>query len=98
MDCRTFRRKHLRFTDAALPPVQAQAMRTHADECEGCGRLHTALRRGLMMVRSLQSVTPSAGFGVRLRAVYSAHATVGDARPQVGARTADFRPRLSLSR
>src|SRR5579862_9034854 len=98
MDCHTFKRQHLLYTDSALPPVEAVAMRTHADECDACGRLHIALRRGLMMARSLRSITPSAGFGARLRAVYSAHATVGDARPQIGARTADLRPRLSLSR
>jgi anti-sigma factor RsiW len=98
MDCQTFRDQHLFYTDSALPPIQAAAMRAHAEACARCAHLHVALRRGLMVVKSLPSITPSAGFGARLRAVYSAHATVGDARPQIGARTADVRPRLSLSR
>jgi hypothetical protein len=98
MDCRTFKRQHLLYTDSALPPIQAAAMRAHTDACVSCARLHFTLRRGLMVMSSLRSVTPSAGFGARLRAVYSAHATVGNACPQVGARTADVRPRLSLSR
>jgi hypothetical protein len=98
MDCDTFRNQHLLYTEAAMPPIEAMAMRAHADACAQCARLHVALRRGLMMVKGLASITPSAGFGARLRAVYSAHATVGDARPQIGARTADVRPRLSLSR
>src|SRR5471030_616393 len=98
MDCQTFRRRHLLFTDSALPPLEAVAMRAHADTCAFCARLHVALRRGLMITKGLRSIAPSAGFGARLRAVYSAHATVDDARPQVGARKADLRPRLSLSR
>src|ERR1035437_1627674 len=97
MDCHAFRRQHLLYTDSALPPVEAAAMRAHADTCVRCARLHVALLRGLMMVKSLPQVTPSAGFGARLRTVYSAHAIARVARPQIGARTADVRPRLSLS-
>src|ERR1035437_825842 len=98
MDCRTFRRQHLLYTDLTLPPGEAAAMRAHADSCAACSRLHVALLRGLMMGRNRTPIAPSAGFGTRLRTVYSAHAIAGDARPQIGARAADVRPRLSLSR
>src|SRR5579871_3568110 len=98
MDCKTFRHQHLLFTESALPLIEAAAMRAHVDTCAACSRLHVALRRGLMITKGLQSIAPSAGFGARLRAVYSAHAIVDGPRPEVGARKADLRPRISLSR
>src|ERR1035437_5804167 len=98
MDCRIFRSQHLDYLDATLPSHQMTAMQAHVTACVCCARLEVALRRGLMIAHSLPSIRPSAGFGARLRAVYSAHATDGDARAQDGTKEKGVRSCLSLPR
>ena len=68
MDCRTFRDNHLAFLDDALAPAELAAMRDHVAECHGCATHDTAVRRGLLLVRNLPSIEPSADFRARLNA------------------------------
>jgi anti-sigma factor RsiW len=68
MDCRTFRSRHLGFVDGVLPDPQVVAMQRHLGECAKCARHDTALRRGLMILRSLPSIEPSPDFQDRVLA------------------------------
>jgi len=68
MDCREFRSKHVAFVDDLLPAVEMDAMQHHATICSRCSRHNTAIRRSLMLVRSLPSIEPSPDFIARLNA------------------------------
>jgi hypothetical protein len=68
MDCREFRDKHVAFVDDLLPEVDMRAMYEHRDVCDRCGRKDTAVRRGLLLIRSLPRVEPSRDFMARLEA------------------------------
>jgi hypothetical protein len=68
MDCRNFRDNHLAFLDDALAPAELAAMREHVAECTSCSTHDTAVRRGLLLVRNLPSIQPSADFSARLNA------------------------------
>src|ERR1019366_46806 len=98
MDGLIFRSQHLDYLDATLPSHQMTAMQAHVTACACCARFEVALRRGLMIAHNLPPIRPSAGFGARLRAVYSAHATGGDAHAQDGTGERGVRSRLSLPR
>jgi len=66
MHCREFRNKHVSFVDDLLSAVDMDAMRQHLDVCVRCSRQDTAIRRSLMLVRSLPSIEPSPDFIARL--------------------------------
>lgn len=68
MDCREFRNKHVAFVDDLLPAVEMDAMQQHVLVCSRCARHNTAIRRSLMLVRSLPSIEPSPDFIARLNA------------------------------
>lgn len=68
MDCREFRNKHVAFVDDLLPAVEMDAMQQHVVVCSRCSRQNTAIRRSLMLVRSLPSIEPSPDFVARLNA------------------------------
>jgi hypothetical protein len=68
MDCREFRNKHVAFVDDLLSAVEMDAMQQHAAICSRCSRQDTAVRRGLMLVRSLPTIEPSSDFVARLNA------------------------------
>jgi hypothetical protein len=68
MDCREFRDKHVAFVDDLLPAVEMDAMQEHVTVCSRCSRQNTAIRRSLMLVRSLPSIEPSPDFIARLNA------------------------------
>lgn len=66
MDCRRFREKHIGFVDDTLPAVEMEEMHRHLAWCGRCSRHDTAVRRGLMLVRSLPQVDVSDGFRAKL--------------------------------
>lgn len=66
MDCLEFRNQYLAFVDQTLPPVAQSAADTHLDSCSMCARHDLAMRRGLLVLRSLPSVEPSSDFFIRL--------------------------------
>jgi len=68
MDCREFRTKHVSFVDDLLSAVEMEAMERHIGVCTRCSRHNTAIRRSLMLVRSLPSIEPSPDFIARLNA------------------------------
>jgi hypothetical protein len=68
MDCREFRNLHLAYADNALSDAELVAMEAHLSECERCARYDTVMRRGLLVLRNLPTVEPSADFRDRLNA------------------------------
>ncbi len=66
MDCLEFRNQYLAFVDQTLPPVAQSAADTHLVSCSICARHDLAMRRGLLVLRSLPSVEPSSDFFIRL--------------------------------
>lgn len=68
MDCRQFRNKHVAFVDDVLPAIDMEAMRRHLTRCPKCSRQDSAVRRGLLLVRNLPTIEPSADFMNRLSA------------------------------
>lgn len=59
---------HVGFVDDTLPGIQMQAMQQHLRACHRCARHDIAVRRGLMVVRSLPMLEPSPDFMERLNA------------------------------
>ena len=51
-----------------MADAELVGMQGHIAECEACSRHDTAIRRGLIIVRNLPRVEPSADFAVRLNA------------------------------
>lgn len=68
MDCHDFKKLHVAFVDDTLPGVDMVAMQRHLAACESCARHDTTVRRGLMLLRSLPPIEPSADFSTRLKA------------------------------
>jgi Putative zinc-finger len=68
MHCSDFRKNHLPFVDGALSDADMVAMQLHLSDCAECARHDTALRRGLLILRNLPPVQPSADFATRLHA------------------------------
>ena len=68
MRCREFQDKHVSFVDDTLPAVEMAAMRAHLEDCPSCARRDAAVRRGLMLARSLPRVECSRDFAQRLEA------------------------------
>jgi len=66
MDCRQFRSKHVAYVDDLLPAVDMAEMLAHVTVCDRCARQDTAIRRSLMIVRSLPAIEPSPDFMARL--------------------------------
>ena len=68
MRCRDFQQKHLAFVDDTLSALDTEAMRGHLEACARCATRDAAVRRGLMLARSLPRVECSADFSTRLEA------------------------------
>jgi hypothetical protein len=66
MDCRAFRENHVGFVDDVLPAVQMEVMHRHLESCARCARHDLAVRRGLLIVRNLPPIEPSADFMAKL--------------------------------
>jgi len=66
MDCREFREKHVGFVDDTLPGIDMEEMQRHLQACPRCSRHDTTVRRGLLIVRNLPRIEPSADFMARL--------------------------------
>lgn len=66
MNCRTFRKSHVDFVDGLLGDKRSAKMYEHLDACGQCGRLDTAVRRGLLVARNLPQIQPSPDFMSRL--------------------------------
>ncbi len=68
MDCREFRERHTPFVDLMCSAFDENEMREHLRDCADCARHDTAIRRSLMLVRSLPTIEVSASFRERLDA------------------------------
>ena len=68
MDCRKFRDQHALFVDERCTALDVFEMRSHMRYCPACARHDIVVRRGLLLMRNLPSIEPSAGFRVRLDA------------------------------
>ena len=66
MTCREFRDLHPAFLDDTLSTNVVVEMQLHLAECVRCSRYDTAIRRGLLVLRNLPAVEPSADFLDRL--------------------------------
>ena len=66
MDCRRFTEHHVAYVDAFLPFAEMEAMHAHLRACPRCARHDTAVRRGLMLARTLPSIHASDDFMARL--------------------------------
>jgi hypothetical protein len=66
MDCRAFRENHVGFVDDVLPAIDMEAMHRHVRSCGRCARHDLAVRRGLLIVRNLPPIEPSADFMSKL--------------------------------
>jgi anti-sigma factor RsiW len=66
MDCRKFRDKHALFVDKLCSELDASEMRSHMRFCPDCARHDTVVRRGIMLMRNLPTIEPSATFNARL--------------------------------
>lgn len=82
MLCREFRDLHPAFLDDTLSAHDLVEMQLHLAECVRCSRYDTAMRRGLMVLRSLPAVEPSADFLDRLNQKLLAAQEV-DARAEI---------------
>ena len=66
MDCRKFRDQHALFMDERCTALDAFEMRSHMRYCPDCQRHDIVVRRGLLLMRNLPTIEPSAGFRDRL--------------------------------
>jgi hypothetical protein len=66
MHCRAFRENHVPFVDDVLPAIDMEAMHRHLQSCARCARHDLAVRRGLLIVRNLPPIEPSADFMSKL--------------------------------
>jgi len=88
MDCRTFRANHLAFLDDTLVEEGLVAMQRHLAECAHCSTHDQAVRRGLVLLRNMPAIEPSADFGTRLAARLRAE-RVAKERAAIAARRVD---------
>src|SRR6185312_12970667 len=66
MICREFRDLHPALLDDTLTAHDVVEMQLHLATCVRCSRYDTAIRRGLMVLRNLPALEPSADFLDRL--------------------------------
>jgi anti-sigma factor RsiW len=66
MTCRQFRSQHTAYVDDLMSSEASRAMRTHLMACPKCASADVAVRRGLMVARSLQPIELSPDFRSRL--------------------------------
>lgn len=66
MNCLDFRNQYLAFVDQTLPLAEQSAAELHLITCSACARHDLVMRRGLVALRNLPTVQPSADFYARL--------------------------------
>ena len=66
MDCATFCRQHAGFVDGAISDVDLVSMQRHIAECASCAAHDVAVRRALVVFRSLPPIDVSPDFTERL--------------------------------
>lgn len=66
MDCATFRRQHTAFVDGVINDADLVSMQRHISECASCAAHDVAVRRALVVFRSLPPIEPSPDFADRL--------------------------------
>jgi hypothetical protein len=81
MDCRAFRENHIGFVDDTLPAVEMEVMHRHLRSCVRCARHDLAVRRGLLLVRNLPPIEPSADFMTKLSGRIAELQSVGMEEP-----------------
>ncbi|MBW7932720.1 MAG: zf-HC2 domain-containing protein [Gemmatimonadaceae bacterium] len=68
ISCREFRRQHVEYVDGFLVGDALMACERHLDQCDACRRHDTLIRRSLLALQALPTITPSPDFGRRLQA------------------------------
>ncbi len=68
MNCSTFREAHGLFLDDMLGERDIVVMHCHLAECGSCAAFDARIRRGLLLLRNLPTIAPSADFTERLKA------------------------------
>jgi anti-sigma factor RsiW len=66
MTCRQFRSQHTAYVDDLMSSATSRAMREHLMACPRCASADVAVRRSLMVVRSLPTIQLSPDFRSRL--------------------------------
>ncbi len=66
MNCLEFHNHYLALVDQTLPPAEQSAAELHLLMCSECARHDLGMRRGLVVLRSLPTVEPSADFYAKL--------------------------------
>lgn len=87
MDCREFLDNHALYIDLRCSAIEERAFQQHLAECPKCARHDAAVRRSLLLVKSLPTIEPSAEFRARL------DARLRSVQPELAAPR--FRPSLS---
>ena len=90
MDCRKYREAHALFVDEKCSALEALEMLSHMRYCEACARHDAVVRRGLLMVRNLPTIEPSAHFRDRLNARLMADARDAARTNKLAARIARY--------
>lgn len=68
MNCHSFRRAHVLYVDDLLSGTLMEQARAHIASCTTCAKHDRVVRRGMMLVRNLPPMEPSAQFSERLAA------------------------------
>jgi hypothetical protein len=90
MDCREYREAHALFVDGKVSALEGFEMRSHMRYCADCARHDAVVRRGLLMVRNLPPIEPSAHFRERLNARIQADVRHTARRRAIGTRIARY--------
>jgi hypothetical protein len=96
MDCKHFRDNHFAFVDDTLPGIELVGMQMHLNDCEPCAKHDAAIRRSLMLFRSLPTIQPSSDFSSRLEEKLNATRLADAAAAQAG-RTRTFAAAVALT-
>lgn len=67
MDCATFYRQHTAFVDGAINDVELASMQRHIAECASCAARDVAVRRALVVFRSLPDRSVAGFYGPAAR-------------------------------
>lgn len=85
MDCKRFLNQHALLIDERCSALEENEMRGHMRVCAACARHDTAIRRSLMLVKSIPDIEPSPDFQARLEARLRAGAQPMELRrPRLG--------------
>jgi len=89
MNCSDFLARYSDWADGlVVDDGERRALERHRIHCKSCGRRDEALRRGLLVLRNLECLPPTARFGARLEARLGSSTDLDDARVPSWAGTA----------